>query len=308
MRLSPQERAILTPLVFFSLFDRPVLKTSLHQLAYRCSLTGRQVEGTIERLEGKGRIVTRHGYVALTRCERNVPLAQARDRLSDELWQDARRVIANLAAVPFVKLIAVVNSLAFHNAHAGSDVDLLVVTEPGRLAIARDHLNAHLTLWRRRNTHGDKRGKLSVDVWMDASDLSLGSFRLRPRDIYFEYWTAWIASVLNRDQTYEQLLAANPWLHRVFPQHKPHTVHQVTPDPVLERRRAAWEAFYRSSLGQRLGAWQAEWQHERLARFEERVRTKGTVLISPRRLRFHVPDRRPEYQAAFEARWQEQTA
>lgn len=303
MRLSQEERAILTPLVFFSLFDRPVLRTALIHLAYRCMLTGRQVEATIDRLEERGIIVTRHGYVALFDYGHKVPAAQARDRLSDELWQDAQQVIADLATVPFVRLIAVVNSLAFHNAHAGSDIDLLVVTEPGFLAIARDYLNALLTIWRRRNTSGPKRGKLSVDVWMDASDLTLKSFRLKSRDLYFEYWTAWIASVLNRDKTYERLMAANPWVRRALPQAELHNRHELALDPGAERRRARWEAFYRSSLGKRLGAWQTGWQHQRLASFQARVVGKGTVLITPHRLRFHIPDRRPEYQHAFEATW-----
>lgn len=298
------ETAILTPVVFFDLFDRPIRYTTLPQLAYGRRVTPTQVASTVNRLERRQRVVRRGEFVALGGRGELFQNALLRDQRSDALWAEATTWVLGLGAVPFVKMIAVVNSLAFHNANANSDIDLLVVTEPGKLAIARDHITVLLTLWRKRNTSGPKRGKLAADVFVDTEHLDLHDFRHQAQDIYLDYWTAWVAPVINRDQTYERFLAANPWLRATFPGLVGHTKHLSTVPAQLERRRRLWEAWYRSRMGSRVSELLGQWQLARLKRYQTRVAHQGTVVIMPYLLRFHVPDRRAEYQQAFEERWQ----
>src|SRR4029453_6705708 len=53
------------------------------------------------------------------------------------MWRQARRWARFFAAAPFVRMIAVTGSLAVDNAEADCDIDLFVVTEPGRLWLCR---------------------------------------------------------------------------------------------------------------------------------------------------------------------------
>lgn len=299
------QQAILTPVVFFDLFDRPIRYSALSQLAYGHKVTDTQISATVSRLQKEKKLVRRGEFVALAGRGGLVANALLRDQLSDALWAEATTFILSLGSVPFVRMIAVINSLSFHNANANSDIDLLIVTEPGKMAVARDHISAKLTLWRRRNTSGPKRGKLAADVFIDTDHLNVHSFRRAQQDIYLDYWAAWVAPVINRDQTFERFMEQNSWLCKTFPGLKGHSKHIAVVPSAIDRRRRLWEAWYRSSLGSRVSAQLTYWQHERLKRYQAKVKDRGTVVLTPYQMRFHIPDRRAEYQQAFEDKWRQ---
>lgn len=298
------EQAIMTPVVLFDLFDRPIRYNSLPQLAYGHTLTRAQLTTTYNRLELRNKLVRRGEFVALAGRGELFANAILRDQLSDELWVEATKRIRALGSVPYVRMIAVVNSLSFHNANANSDIDLLIVTEPGKISIARDHITVWLTYWRRRNTSGEKRGKLAADVFLDTDNLSVRSFHGDDQNLYIDYWAAWVAPVINRDKTYERFLKANPWIKQTFPGFEGHAKHIITVPKSLDVRRRWWEALYRNPFGHKVGSILTNWQNARLKRYQARVKDQGTVIVTPHLLRFHVPDRRVEYQHAFEEQWQ----
>ncbi|MBI4185469.1 hypothetical protein HY524_00270 [Candidatus Berkelbacteria bacterium] len=298
-----REQAVLTPLVFYDLFDRPVRPDVLHTLTYRRTLARSAFDQTIDRLEARGVVWQRRGFLQLAGRPGLAEIGYVREMYSKALWADAEYLIEELASIPFVRMIAVINSLAFWNANSDSDIDLLVVTEPNWIAVARDHINLWLTLWGKRNTHGPKRGKVAPDIFLDTSALAVNDFHLKPRDIYFDFWFARITPVINRHATYERLLTANPWIQTTFPQFRPRLHHVIAPNSEHEQTRDRWERFYCSSIGERVAAGLSSYQRARLDRYAHRVGSDSLVLVTPHQLRFHVPDRRLEYQQAFEARW-----
>lgn len=293
----------MTPVIFFDLFDRPIRPDTLYRLTYRCRLTPTDFERELDELELAGKIVRHHGFVRLADRKGLASVGLVREQHSRELWHEARTIINRLGCVPFIRMIAVINSLSFWNAHKNSDIDLLIVTEPGRIPVVRDHVNALLELWGKRNTRGPKRGKVAPDIFIDTEALDLRPFRLGRDDIYFDFWAARITPVLDRAGTYQRFLDANPWLVDTFPQFEPRTEHRIKVGPTREVRSKLWEAFYGTWPGHKLTAVIAERQQERLRRYQQRVGDKGLVVVSPHVLRFHVPDRRQEYQTQFESRW-----
>lgn len=297
------ERAVLTPIVFFDLFDRPIRLSGLRRLLYRQPASPASLKRTLGRLESAGKIFRRQGFIRLNGRRGLIQNALAREQISEDLWLEAQILIEGLGAVPFVRMIAVVNSLAFHNANQNSDIDLLVVTEPGMMSVARDYLTAHLVLWGRRNTRGPKRGKLAADVFLDTEHLDVSDFHGPGQDIYVDYWAASIAPVIDRDNTYQRFLEANSWIQETFPGFVPHTEHTIVVGRGANWRRAVREQWYRSALGRPMAKLLTKWQLWRLRRYQ-RDSTVGMIEVGPHRLRFHVPDRRAEYQRAFEATWQ----
>jgi len=200
-------------------------------------------------------------------------------------------------------MTAVINSLSFWNAGPDSDIDLLVVTEPGYLPTVRDHINLFLTSRNRRNTRPPKRGKVAVDILITTERLNIHDLRLRGQDIYFDFWAAHIAPLLNSYQTYERFISENRWIAQCFPNFTPHLEHIMNVDPGRLKVQERYESFYRSQAGSSIQRLLARYHMHRMHRYEARVRDSGTVVVSPELMRFNIPDRRHEYQQRFEERW-----
>src|SRR3990172_6346966 len=65
-----------------------------------------------------------------------------KNKLSEFLWRRARSTAQWLTLVPFVRSISVANNVALDNAHPGSDIDLFITVQPGRLWTARFFVTA----------------------------------------------------------------------------------------------------------------------------------------------------------------------
>ncbi len=301
--MTPFERATLVPLVFFDLFDRPVPRQHLLPVVYEAALTEEELDRTLDQLESARIIKRKHGYVYLADRKGLVANASLRWEYSLGLWRDAQSILRHFASIPFLRMAAVVNSLSFWNAGPDSDIDLLVVAEPGYLPTVRDHINLFLTARNRRNTRPPKRGKVAVDILLTSRKLSIEEFALPGRDIYFDFWAAHVSPVITVDATYDQFVSANKWVARKFPGTLPRVGHVL---PIASSRRHSQvrlESWYRGSIGSRIQRYLAAAHLRRMRRYEERVRDQGAVVVSEDVMRFNIPDRRQEYQEKFEDRW-----
>ncbi len=301
---SSAEGALLTPVVFFDLFDRPLNADELLGLSYGVALDEAQRDAVLEQLVVRGCLERVGAYLALPGRSAIVAPWYERQLVQRALWVEAQAVIGCLAGVPFVRMIAVVNSLSLGTARETSDIDLLVVVEPGWLAVARDHLLARLELLGRRARRLPKQGKVFPDIILSTDRLELASWRLEPLDMYLDYWLAHLTPVLDRAGTYAKLLGANSWLTHTFPGWRERQGRLIEPDRHREQHRESWEFWYRSLPGRALSAGQAVWYSTRMRRYRAKIGEKGTVVASASQLRIHEPDKRPEYQRAFDERWQ----
>src|SRR5579859_2303669 len=84
-----------------------------------------------------GALGTRDGFYFLRGREALVDLRTARARAAAGLWRRAARYSRLLRHFPFVRMIAVTGALAMDNVAGHADIDLLVVSTPGRVWICR---------------------------------------------------------------------------------------------------------------------------------------------------------------------------
>lgn len=297
------EQALLAPIVFFDLFDRPMRLEEVRRLAYDRALTSEEAIAGVATLVASGKLVQQGDWVALASRPTLFEQWPARSDQNRLLWAEAQAVISCLASVPFVRMVAVINSLALSTARATSDIDLLVVTDPYMLPVARDHMLIRLTALGRRAYNSPKQGKVFPDIWLTSDRLELASWRLSPHDMYFDYWLAALTPVIDRSQTYRQLIAANPWLRSTFPNWEAQESKLITTEPQREQHREWYERFYREPVGQWLAGFEGEWYHRRIHTYQEKLGPQALIVTTPTQLRIHEPDRRAEYQAQFLKRW-----
>lgn len=90
-------------------------------------------------------------------------------------------------SLPFVDAIYLANSLTFNGLKDDSDIDLFIVTSPGRLWIARWWTAWLLWLLRIKKTHRQSRKRFCLSFYVSRDALDLQSVRLQPSDPYLIY-------------------------------------------------------------------------------------------------------------------------
>ena len=136
--LSPLERAIGRTVAYADLFDYPLTVPEIHRYLDGLRATPGEVAAALA--QGHllpGRLDSRAGYFFLPGREETVAIRQERARIARRLWPQALGYGRLMARLPFVRMVSVTGSLAMDNAGEQADIDYLIVTEHGRLWLAR---------------------------------------------------------------------------------------------------------------------------------------------------------------------------
>jgi hypothetical protein len=105
-------------------------------------------------------------------------------------------------------MIAIVNSLSMYATHEDSDIDLLIVTQPGMIWLVR--FFATFILW----SHGvwrhgeDVAGNFCLSFFITTDALDLSPIAIED-DIYLYYWIYYLKPVFDRDGVYERFARVN---------------------------------------------------------------------------------------------------
>lgn len=102
-----------------------------------------------------------------------------------KMWR-AHRVASWIACLPFVRGIAVCNSLGFQMVHEDSDIDLFIITAPDRVWSARWWVTGLLALLRMRPGEA-RRDPVCVSFYLDESVSDISRVKIE-KDVYFHYW------------------------------------------------------------------------------------------------------------------------
>ncbi len=288
--------SLLATLAFFDLFDYPLTFAEL--LRHRYRLEG---EGIAEAWNASDALETlkdrafgqKDGFYFLAGREDAAATRQRRFRLSEKKQARARRVAAFLRCLPSVRMVAVCNSLAIANADHESDIDLFVVCASGTLWATRLLVVGALALLGLRPTEESHADKVCMSFFVSEAALDLSRYALQPGDTYLRYWIATLVPVYDRDSTYVRFMNANAWTHDLLPG----TRSDAVTSAVTEAPR--WSA----PLFPLLRAADAPARRLQMRKFPAQIASMANldsrVVISDDVLKFHVGDRRAEFERRF---------
>jgi predicted nucleotidyltransferase len=200
------EAGILLALLYADLFDYPLTPAEVHEQLVGISATRAEADHALARLAEAGRVERAGAYLVLPGRAALVALREERRRCSAELWPQAERFARWMRRVPFVRLVAVCGSLARENAGDGADVDLFVITSPGRLWLA--HVAAMLL--RRALSPGG--AELCPNHFLTTDSLTA-----QVHTLYTAHEVAQVVPLFGGD-VHARFLAANLWTRAFLPQ------------------------------------------------------------------------------------------
>ncbi|MCX6743503.1 MAG: hypothetical protein NT116_04670, partial [Candidatus Parcubacteria bacterium] len=133
------ELFILNTIIYFDLFDYPLTGQEIWQYLYTEGMQGGnfrllEIEDCLKNSEMMQKLVTaERGFYFLKGREEIINIRLQRYNIAAKKYKLALRVIRLFKLLPFIKLVAVCNSLAFSNAKEESDIDFFIIVTKGRL-------------------------------------------------------------------------------------------------------------------------------------------------------------------------------
>ncbi len=299
--LDPVDRAILDTVLYYDLLNYPLTWVELQQYLCPCGTQGLRIDQLRERafaLAAQGFLGTADDYIFLygrgALVERR-ELDQAVDR---RLWKRARTFFDRFRWVPFVRMVAVSGSLALNRSTAGSDIDIFIVAQEGRIWLVRALCVFIARIWGLYRSESQVAGRLCLNHFVTDEALTLD---------HQNQYTARLFSHLVPGyglDVYHQFQRANLWVCGYVPSYP---WDNYPPFEVRESRgpvscfRRLGEMLLKGRIGRYLETAVKHYQLRRINRDERRFDERAQIVLSDQLLRFHLQAQEPVMLARFDS-------
>ncbi|HWQ12071.1 MAG TPA: hypothetical protein VNL77_04690 [Roseiflexaceae bacterium] len=247
-------RAVVATVAYADVFDFPLTLAELHRYLIGTAASLAEVRALLDEApEARGCLTQRDGFVLLRGREAIVATRRRRAAVAQRLWPRALRYGRAIAALPFVRMVALTGALAVDNVEDGADIDYLVVTEPGRLWLCR--LLA-IALVRAVALRGDV---ICPNYFLAATALALDD-----RGLYAAHELAQMVPIAGI-ATYCHMRRLNVWADGLLP-NAAGPPRAVLAEPGPRRARALVEAALRTPVGARIERWEMARKVRKLTR------------------------------------------
>lgn len=201
--------AILQTVAYADVFDYPLKTQEVHRYLTGSSASPEQTDEGLRELAGQaGPLRCVDGYYLLAGRESIVAIRLRREKIAARLWPRAVHYGGMIAALPFVRMVAVTGSLAMRNVEQDADLDYLVVTAPGRLWLCRAMALA-LGRWAALATLG--KTSLCPNYLISENALEFPD-----QSLYAAHELAQMVP-LSGMPVYRRIRALNPWVRDFLP-------------------------------------------------------------------------------------------
>lgn len=192
LRIKPELlNSIFSTIRFFDLFEFPLNAEEVmeHLYKYPKALHIKELRAVLAYLVDAGQLNEIKGYFVLPGRESNVEIRNTRKFIAEKFWNRTKLYGQYMRTVPFTRMIAVCNNLAYDNPSDQSDIDLFIVVKPGRMWLARFLITLILQFYGVRR-HGNKiAGRFCLSFFVTEDKVDMKQFELGDEDPYLAYWT-----------------------------------------------------------------------------------------------------------------------
>jgi hypothetical protein len=247
--------AVLRALAYADLFDYPLTFDQLHRYLIGCAATHQDLRAALADDPGLRRQVEQSApYCYLAGRQALIELRRQREAYSRQLWPAAWRFGRLLASLPYVRLVAVTGSLSMDNAAAAmDDIDLLLVTRPGRLWLARGLAVLVVRLARAAGVH------LCPNYFIAETRLRLDS-----PSLFVAHELAQMVPLFGTE-CYGRLMVRNAWMLAYLPNASPRCGQTPVLGSLARAQQRAAEGALQGGLGDALEAWESRRKIARLS-------------------------------------------
>lgn len=301
------QKSILKTLNWFDIFDFPLTAKEIHQWLWHSQPESyAAVTAALKTLPG----VSHHeGFYSLIGRTSITATRKERYLFAERKFKHAKWIIRIARMFPWVKMIAICNTLGYSNAQDDSDIDLFIITSAKRTWTTRLFIVGPMRVFHLRplleragKDHDIRRDKIDATFFVDEHSLNLQPVAIEGTDMYLAYWLNTLMPIYDSSNYMKKLRAANTWTKKVLPNTIPYV-------PSYRRRLSKpnnlmaliFKIF--SLVPESVARWfQLLIMPNTLKNLAKKKST--AVVISDNMLKFHDLDRRAQYRSEWLQRTQ----
>ena len=136
-QLDELEAAVFATVAYSDVFDMPAHVADVGRFLVHASASGDKVAAAVSDLVDRGVLERSGDLVLLPGREMVLDVHADRTARAVRMWPQARRWSRVLGRLPFVRMVAVTGGLACDSVEDYDDIDLFLITAPGRLWLTR---------------------------------------------------------------------------------------------------------------------------------------------------------------------------
>lgn len=295
--MSSLEQSIVATLSYFDIFDYPLTAFEIYTLLYNPQHERVAYETLLlllsESAELGAVIENRDGFYFLIGREGLIDIRQSRYRSNVKKIKKIKKLLSLLLFIPYIRMIALCNNLAFLNARKKSDLDIFITTTSGALPFVRILTILVSVLFFKRPSVSHHEDTICLSFFIDRSDQDISRFAIDD-DIYLRYWTATLQPVYVYDEySYQSFLDDNALLMRPFTHHvsKQSTLYTQSRYSFYVKRFL--EVLCMPFIRDPLRTFLFSWQSKRLPlTIRKTMNTSSSVAVTKGVFKSHLSDKR----------------
>jgi hypothetical protein len=214
MTTSGLREHIVRTLVYYELFDHPLSEQELYFLVSGQSVPRADVRSVLDDMVAAGQLVKNDAFYARPASGAAGFSRPGRERLARRRLLIARGTAHLIKRFPFVRGVMLSGDISKGVTTSASDVDFVIITEPGRLWICRSALIAFKKIFLL-----NQRKYFCLNYFVASDHLSLGE-----RDYYTATEIAHLLPLYNYP-LFLRYLNANAWIRDYFPNYRASAFH-----------------------------------------------------------------------------------
>jgi len=293
-----KKKALIETMCFFDLFDIPLTKEEACDFSLYKKLSINELQDFIDHEEF---VIETDNHIHFRNRSLNLKVRKDKEIRAQKLIRKAKRIAKWMQMLPFIRTVALCNSLSFYSAEKDSDIDLFIITEKARLFTAR--------LWaliftqiigvRRHKKHIS--GRLCLSFMISKDEMNLESIK-NEKDIYLIFWLRLMRPLFGQ-KTYREFMSKNDWIHEHFDYEIDQQKHLINKSAKLNKIQRILEWPAKGKFGDLLEKVLGYWQKKRANKKRLKLDDPSGVIVNNHMLKFHNIDMRKKFQQLWALRF-----
>ena len=178
--MTPLEKSILATIVYYDTLNLPL--TQMEIFKYLIKVSPKQklskinlfsIITLLESKELKRFIESKNGFYFLKGRENLVKQRIKKQKITEQKWKIAKRIIWIMQLIPFLRGVMVSGSMAIGNAKKESDIDVLIITSKNRIWIVRAITTLFLHILKRRRHNHLTKDRICLNHYITEESLNI---------------------------------------------------------------------------------------------------------------------------------------